>query len=907
LNERLGRFHRIFKEQTVQDNRFYPFEEIEHKWQSRWAERNLFKTANDGKRPKYYVLEMFPYPSGRLHMGHVRNYTIGDAMARFMRMKGFDVIYPMGFDAFGLPAENAAIKAAREQGIALDPAAFTQRCMDDMVAALKRMGYSYDWDRFLATCYPEYYKWNQLVFLRMFEKGIAYRKKAAVNWCPDCDTVLANEQVIDGKCWRHTETTVEIRQLTQWFFKITDYAEELLNELDNLTGWPEHVRTMQRNWIGRSDGCLVNFELADPRPGEDKNLPIFTTRPDTLYGVTFMVIAPEHPRAFEMAKGTPQESAVREFINRVAIQDRSVRTADDREKEGVWLGREAINPLTGDRIKLFTANFVLMEYGTGCIMAVPAHDQRDFEFAKKYNIPIKIVIRPESEKTISQQQKTYIEEWLRAGMPDDGSGMKGAFIEPGILHNSGLFTGIHSTEGIGKISQYVADKKIGNKTVQYKLRDWLISRQRYWGTPIPIIYCEKCDAVGEREENLPVVLPTDVSFDAKGNPLRTSKTFIDTRCPKCGAPAKRETDTMDTFVDSSWYFLRYCDPKNTEQPFSPEAEQKWMPVDQYIGGVEHAIMHLLYARFYTKVLRDLGFVKCGEPFKNLFTQGMVCKEAPFCPQCNTAIPVNNLTDGKCSRHCCNVEMRSVKMSKSLGNTVDPSALINKLGADSLRLFILFASPAEKELEWSDQGVEGASRFLNRIWRYIMANKEALREGKRLCAQSPFNPNENEAAKKLHRMTHIAIGRVTSDISQRFHFNTAIAACMEFLNGITSFEIKEDEITKKAAFEAVKTLLLLLAPMAPHLMEELMEELGCEDSIATQPWPEFDAQAAAFDEVDIVVQVCGKIKAHLMIPAEADETFVRERALADTRVQQALGGKPIRKAIYVPKKLFNIVV
>ena len=889
------------------DELFYPFGEIEPKWQAFWEEKNLFRTTPEDPRPKYYVLEMFPYPSGKIHMGHVRNYSIGDGIARFMRMKGHQVLYPMGFDAFGLPAENAAIKAAREEGKPLDPAEFTQNCIEGMIRSLKRMGYSYDWDRFLATCYPDYFKWNQLIFLRMFERGLAYRREAAVNWCPDCNSVLANEQVIDGKCWRHTETTVELRQLTQWFFKITDYAEELLRELDNLDGWPEHVRIMQKNWIGRSEGCMVNFKLADPREGEEENLPIFTTRPDTLYGVTFMVLAPEHPLTLALSKGTPEENAVREFVNRVAIQDRNVRTAEDREKEGVFLGREAVNPLTGERIKLYTANFVLMEYGTGCIMAVPAHDQRDFEFAKKYNIPIKVVIRPDGEKAIPPDQKALVEEWLAEGCPDDGTGMKGAYVEPGIQVNSGPFDGIPSTEGIKKIAEFVREQGYGDLSVQYKLRDWLISRQRYWGTPIPVVYCEKCGAVGVPEDELPVLLPRDVDFAAGGNPINTSKTFRETVCPKCGGPARRETDTMDTFVDSSWYFQRYCDPKNDREPFSRDADEKWMPVDQYIGGVEHAILHLLYARFFTKILRDLGFTKHGEPFRNLFTQGMVCSEAPFCPQCNAAIPVDAPVDGKCPRHGCPVEMRSVKMSKSLGNTVDPAILIDKYGSDALRLFILFASPAEKELEWSDKGVEGASRFLNRLWRYVNGHIEILKQGKALCDASPFDPGDHTPSRDLNRRVHITIGRMTTDISEKFHFNTAIAASMELLNAISYFEITEQEITKKAAFRAVRTLLLLLSPMAPHLMEEIWNRLGYTESITLQSWPEYDKEAAAFEEVTVVIQVNGKVRSRMQVPAEADEETLKEKALSNDRIRKYTEGKTIHKLICVPKKLVNIVV
>ncbi len=891
----------------MNERNFYPFEEIEKKWQRLWEEKGLFQTRDDDARPKYYLLEMFPYPSGKLHMGHVRNYSIGDAVARFMRMRGHNVLYPMGFDAFGLPAENAANKAAREQGKPINPAAFTQNCIEDMIASLKRMGYSYDWGRFISTCYPDYYKWNQLIFLKMLERGLAYRKQAAVNWCPDCNSVLANEQVIDGKCWRHTDTKVEIRQLTQWFFKITAYAEELLSELDNLTGWPEHVRIMQRNWIGKSEGCMVNFELVNPRSDEDKNIPIFTTRPDTLYGVTFMVFAPEHPRTLELAAGTSREAKVREFVNRVCVQDRSVRTAEDREKKGVWLGREAINPLTGEHVKLFTANFVLMEYGTGCIMAVPAHDQRDFEFAKKYDIPVKVVIRPAPNQAISPEQKALVKEWLAMGCPDDGAGMQGAYVEPGIQVNSGQFTGISSTEGIRKIADFVEEEGLGKWSIQYRLSDWLISRQRYWGTPIPIVYCDKCGAVGVPESELPVLLPTDVNFAAGGNPINTSGTYINTTCPRCGGPARCETDTMDTFVDSSWYFFRYCDPKNSGLPFSPETDARWMPVDQYIGGVEHAILHLLYARFFTKVLRDIGYTKRGEPFKNLFTQGMVCKEAPYCPQCRAAMPVDAPIDGNCPRHGCPVQMRSVKMSKSLGNTVDPAALIEKLGADALRLFILFASPAEKELEWSDKGVEGCSRFLNRLWRYVIANEAVLKEGKRLCEISALGQADDEAARNLNRLTHITIRRITNDITERFHFNTAIAAAMEFLNGISAYRISDTDVSKKAAFTAVRMLLLLLSPFAPHLMEELWSRLGYTQSISLETWPKYDAKAAAFEEITIVVQVNGKVRARLTVPADADEEYIKEKAFAESRVQKHITGKPLRKVIYVPKKLLNLVV
>ncbi|MBN1901354.1 leucine--tRNA ligase, partial [Candidatus Sumerlaeota bacterium] len=571
------------------------------------------------------------------------------------------------------------------------------------------------------------------------------------------------------------------------------------------------------------------------------------------------------------------------------------------------LGREAINPLTGERVKLFTANFVLMEYGTGCIMAVPAHDQRDFEFAKKYDIPIKVVIKPENKLCMSLNQRLLVEEWVDKDCPDDGAGMKGAYVEPGVQVNSGPFNGIHSTNAIKDIAAYVAENKWGETSIQYKLRDWLISRQRYWGTPIPIIYCDKCGAVPVPETDLPVLLPKDVDFAAGGNPINASPSFVKTKCPKCGGEARRETDTMDTFVDSSWYFQRYCDPHNKNLPFSREEDENWMPVDQYIGGVEHAILHLLYARFFTKALRDLGFTENSEPFLNLFTQGMVCKETPFCPQCNAALPVDSLVDGKCPRHKCAVEMRSVKMSKSLGNTVDPATLIERLGADALRLFILFASPAEKELEWSDQGVDGASRFLNRIWRFVETNLEILREGKKLCDASPFDPGDDPQAKALNRQAHISIKRMTSDISERFHFNTAIAAAMELLNAITTFPVTHDDLAKKALFTAVKNLILLLSPMAPHLMEELWSRIGFTESLALQSWPEYDEKSAAFEEITIVVQICGKVRSRLTVPAEATEEFVKQLAMSDPNIMRHIEGKPVKKAIYVPQKLLNLVV
>jgi leucyl-tRNA synthetase len=862
---------------------YYPHAESDLKWQAFW-EKEAFhapKTETDGA-DNYYVLEMFPYPSGKLHMGHIRNYTIGDTMARHFRMLGKNVLYPMGFDAFGLPAENAAIKAAREEKRDLNPAEFTEKCIADMIVALKRMGYSYDWNRFVATCRPQYYRWNQWIFNRMLEKGLVYRKSAAVNWCHECQTVLANEQVHDGMCWRHTETPVELRQLEQWFFKITDYAEELLTDLKTLDGWPEHVRIMQENWIGRSEGCLVHFPLAD----NGENLTIFTTRPDTLYGVTFMSLAPEHPLVPQLVQGTEYEKPVMEFVSRVATQDRFMRTADDQEKEGAFTGKYAINPLTGDRVPIYVANFVLMEYGTGAIMAVPAHDQRDFEFAAKYGIPLKTVIRPsEAVYAISPEQKEKVAAWLEAGCPANGEGMCAAFVEPGVQMNSGSFDGLPSRDGIQKIAAFVEEQNFGKRTIQYKLRDWLLSRQRYWGTPIPVLYCETCGMVPVPDDQLPVELPKNVDFSKQGNPLLTATDWLHAPCPKCGRMARRETDTMDTFVDSSWYFLRYIDSHNTTQPFDRTRADQWLPVDQYIGGVEHACMHLLYARFFTKVLRDLGLVSASEPFKRLFTQGMVCKEHTF-------------KDGT---------TRSVKMSKSLGNTVDPAATIERYGADALRLFILFAAPADKQLDWSDEGLEGMSRFLNRIWRYVNTNLDALKQGAAQLGGLGFDPATGTPADKdLDRKTHDTIRRVTLDLGQRFHFNTAISAIMELFNALSAYELRNDDASRACAASATLALTRLLAPMAPHLCEEIWNRLDRNGSVFRAPWPEHDPNRLVLDEILVVVQINGKVRAKLTVPVEASEEEVRAIALKDANVVRHTAGQTIRKMIYVKGKVLNIV-
>ncbi|HNY28452.1 MAG TPA: leucine--tRNA ligase [Candidatus Sumerlaeota bacterium] len=862
---------------------YYPHAESDLKWQAFWEKEAFHAPRTDTNgADNYYVLEMFPYPSGKLHMGHIRNYTIGDTMARHFRMLGKNVLYPMGFDAFGLPAENAAIKAAREEKRDLNPAEFTEKCIADMIVALKRMGYSYDWDRFVATCRPQYYRWNQWIFNRMLEKGLVYRKSAAVNWCHECQTVLANEQVHDGMCWRHTETPVELRQLEQWFFKITDYAEELLTDLKTLDGWPEHVRIMQENWIGRSEGCLVNFPLADT--GE--NLTIFTTRPDTLYGVTFMSLAPEHPLVPQLVRGTEYEKPVMEFVSRVATQDRFMRTADDQEKEGAFTGKYAINPLTGDRVPIYVANFVLMEYGTGAIMAVPAHDQRDFEFAARYGIPLKTVIRPsEAVYAISPEQKQKVAAWLEAGCPANGEGMRAAFVEPGVQMNSGSFDGLPSRDGIQKIAAFVEEQNFGKRTIQYKLRDWLLSRQRYWGTPIPVVYCETCGVVPVPDDQLPVELPKNVDFSKQGNPLLTAGEWLQTPCPKCGRMARRETDTMDTFVDSSWYFLRYIDPHNTTQPFDRARADQWLPVDQYIGGVEHACMHLLYARFFTKVLRDLGLVSASEPFKRLFTQGMVCKDHTF-------------KDGT---------TRSVKMSKSLGNTVDPAATIERYGADALRLFILFAAPADKQLDWSDEGLEGMSRFLNRIWRYINTNLDALKLGAAQLGGLGFDPATGTPADKdLDRKVHDTIRRVTLDLGQRFHFNTAISAIMELFNTLSGYPLRDDDASRACATSATLALTRLLAPMAPHLCEEIWNRLERNGSVFRASWPEHDPNRLVLDEILVVVQINGKVRAKLTVPAEASEEEVRAIALQDTNVVRHTAGQTLRKMIYVKGKVLNIV-
>ena len=761
---------------------------IAGKWQEKWEKGNIFKVNEDSKKKKFYCLEMFSYPSGKLHMGHVRNYSIGDALARFKRMKGFNVLYPIGFDALGLPAENAAIKNNSH------PKKWAEKCMGDMAAQLKQMGFSYDWDRITKTCSPDYYKWNQHIFLKFLEKGIAYKKKAPVNWCNECSTVLANEQVIDGKCWRHSNKEVEIKDLEQWFYKITDYAEELLNGLDKLEHWPKKVKIMQENWIGKSYGTRVNFKIKET--GEE--MPIFTTRPDTLFGVTFMVFAPEHPKVLELVKGTEHEKKAKEFVNKVVLENKFSRTDEDKEKEGMFIGKHAINPLTGEEIPIYIANFVLLDYGTGFIMAVPAHDQRDFEFAKKYDIPLKAVIQPKGKKLIEKE-------------------MKGAFVDEGILVNSGKFNGLNNKEAIEKISEFVEEKRYGKRTVQYKLRDWLISRQRYWGTPIPIIYCDKCGVVEVPEKDLPVLLPEDVKFEnIKGNPLASSEKFVNVKCPRCNGDAKRETDTMDTFVDSSWYFFRYCSPKEDKLPFNKKAVKYWMPVDQYIGGIEHAILHLLYARFYTKALRDIGLHNFDEPFSRLLCQGMVIKDG-------------------------------AKMSKSIGNVVDPEAIIEKYSADTARLFMLFTSLPEKELEWSDKGVEGSFKFLQRVYNLV---DETIKD---ISLKEIDELKLNEKDRFILSKMNIAIKNVTENI-ESFRYSIAIGNIMEFTNEISRYKEKNKEVFGAC----VKNLILLMNPFTPHVSEELWSLIKCEEFASLQKWPEYD-ESRIDKEAEFITESLNKIK------------------------------------------------
>lgn len=819
----------------------YNFKEIEKKWQKRWDEENIYKVTEDKSREKYYVLEMFPYPSGKLHMGHVRNYSIGDVVARFKTMKGFNVLHPMGYDAFGLPAENAAIKNN------VEPAKWTYENMAEMTEQLKQLGLSYDWDREVATCKPDYYKWMQWIFIQFYKKGLAYKKESPVNWCPSCATVLANEQIVDGECER-CKTAVTKKSLSQWYFKITDYADRLLDGLDDLEGWPNKVKIMQKNWIGRSYGAEVVFKI----DGFDCNLEVFTTRPDTLFGVTYMVLAPEHPYVLDLVGGSDREREVKAYIEEVKKKNEIERSSTTGEKTGVFLGRYAINPVNEKKIPIFISDYVLMNYGTGAIMAVPAHDERDFAFAKKFNLEILPVISPDGKKI-------------------SGSDLKEAIIEDGIMLNSGKYDGRKNREVSDEIVAELQKHDIGEKKVNYRLRDWLISRQRYWGTPIPMIYCDNCGWIPEEESKLPVLLPTDVEFTGKGeSPIATSKTFKDVSCPKCGKKAEREVDTMDTFLDSSWYYLRYCDARNTERIFDKEKVDYWMNVDQYIGGVEHAILHLMYARFFQMALTDLGYTKSQEPFKNLLTQGMVVK------------------DGK-------------KMSKSIGNIVAPSEIIESYGADTARLFILFAAPPERELDWSDEGVEGSYRFINRVYKLVYENIARYPD----VLPVDFT-NDNKADKELLFVLNSTVKKVGIDIGERFNFNTGISAIMELVNFM--YKYKEGKDFNPELFkQAIHKLVLILAPFTPHVCEEMWSGLGNETSVHLEAWPIVDEKVLVRDVVEIVVQINGKVKFKVDVENGLSKEELEKSLFEKEEVKNLIQGKDVIKVIAVPNKLLNIVV
>jgi len=831
------------------DNK-YDFRAIEAKWQELWRKEASYKVTEDDPREKYYVLEMFPYPSGRIHMGHVRNYSIGDVIARYKRLRGFNVLHPMGWDAFGLPAENAAQKNNTH------PARWTYDNIDYMRNQLRQLGLSYDWDREIATCNPAYYRWEQLIFLQMYERGLVYQKNTTVNWCNSCQTVLANEQVIDGTCWRCDEL-VTPRQMNGWFFKITDYAEELLRDLDKLSGWPEKVVTMQRNWIGKSQGLTCDFSVE----GSEERLSIFTTRPDTIFGVTFMSIAPEHPLVEILIEGSDRKEEIQAFIAAIIQEKQQQKPDDEQEKKGIFTGRYCINPFNGDKVPIYVANFVLMGYGTGAVMAVPAHDQRDFEFARKYNLAVKPVVIPE-------------------GLSLTGAEMETAQTEPGLLADSGTFTGMISTAAKQAIIDHATENGFGAAHTTYRLRDWGISRQRYWRAPIPMIHCDTCGVQPVPLDQLPVVLPEDSDADKTAAinscaPLAQRESFVNTTCPSCGGKARRETDTMDTFVESSWYFARYTCPRHTEAPIDRTKAAHWLAVDQYIGGVEHAILHLLYSRFFTKVLRDLGYLDIDEPFTNLLTQGMVIK------------------DGS-------------KMSKSKGNVVDPNDLINEYGADTVRLFSLFAAPPEKDLEWNAKGVEGAFRFLGRIHRFVMGHKELL------AASDDKIEIRCAADQALHRKTHQTIQRVTSNIENNFHFNTAISGVMELFNTLNTLAPMDgsgerEALTPALIHEAVRTILLLLSPMVPHFCAELWQQIGQPRSIDQAQWPELDVEAAKEDELTIIIQVNGKVRSRLLVPADMDDETIKEMAMTDRNVQKIINGGPVKKIIVVQKKLVNIVL
>ncbi|HHW95240.1 MAG TPA: leucine--tRNA ligase [Mogibacterium sp.] len=828
----------------------YDFKSIEKKWQDIWKDEEAFKTEEDYSKEKFYVLEMYPYPSGNLHMGHVRNYSIGDVISRFKKMSGFNVLHPMGWDSFGLPAENAAIKHGAH------PVEWTNNNINEMKKQLDSLGISYDWEREVSACDPDYYKWTQWIFIQFFKNGLAYKKDNPVNWCPDCQTVLANEQVVEGCCER-CDTPVIKKYLSQWYLKITDYADQLLDNLDRLDGWPEKVKAMQKNWIGKSEGVDVKF----PIDGEDKDLIVYTTRPDTLFGVTYMVLAPEHPYVTEFTKGTKYESAVNAYIEECSHKSELERTSLTKDKTGEFIGKYAVNPVNGDKIPIYISDYVMLDYGTGAIMAVPAHDQRDFEFAKEFDLEILPVVAVEGV---------------------DVDHLTEAASAEGIMINSGKYTGMNNKDAIIAISDDLEAKGFAHKTINYKLRDWLISRQRYWGTPIPMVYCEDCGWVPEKDENLPVLLPTDVQFTGKGtSPLATSKSFRNCPCPKCGKPAEREIDTMDTFLDSSWYFLRYTDAKNDNSAFDTKKVNYWMNVDQYIGGVEHAILHLMYSRFFQMFLNDINLCDYDEPFRNLLTQGMVTK--------GYYDSKNNYT--------------VAKMSKSLGNVVSPAEIQNKYGADTARLFILFTAPPEKELEWSDAGVEGSYRFLNRVYRLVMEYIKNIRGEKRNLDKIEI---VNSADRHLNYMINATIKKVTEDAGGRFNFNTAVASIMELVNEMYRY-MQNEEINTPLFNKAIEILLTVLNPFTPHITEELWQMLGHKDRLYASKWPEYDTKALIKDEVEVIIQINGKLKDKITLPNNTEKEVAEKAAKELKKIQAALSDKEIIKTIFVPNRIINFVV
>ncbi len=858
---------------------------VEPKWQAYWKENNSFKVKEDTSKEKYYLLEMFPYPSGKIHIGHVRNYTIGDVVVRYKSMKGFNVIHPMGWDAFGMPAENAAIDNNTH------PASWTYENISYMREQLKKMGFSYDWDREIATCHPGYYKWEQWLFIKMLEKKMAYRKESYVNWCEKCQTVLANEQVEQDKCWRCSKN-VQQKKLWQWFFKITDFAQDLLVHCDKLPGWPDKVTVMQKNWIGRSVGSELKF----PIHGRDEDIIVFTTRPDTVFGATFMCLAPEHPLVETLSSGSEYEEEVKGFVEKISNQDRSAEGLEKYEKEGVFTGVYCINPATGKKIPVYTANFVLMEYGTGAIMSVPSGDQRDFDFARKYDLEIIPVVQPEGEEL-------------------DGRTMKEAYTGEGIIINSGEFNGLNSKDAIDIITDWLEKKGKGRKTVSFRLRDWGISRQRYWGTPIPVIHCPDCGVVPVSESELPIKLPENVKLpEMGGSPLPQLEYFKKADCPACGREdAKRDTDTMDTFVESSWYYLRYCSPRYDEGMFDADAVKYWAPVDQYIGGVEHAVLHLLYSRYFMRVLNTLGMIDFKEPFTRLLTQGMVCKETMSCPEHGYLFPEQAVKNDNGSYRCiaCSSDVevgRVIKMSKSKKNVVDPNELLEKYGADVTRLFCLFAAPPERDLEWNEDGVEGSNRFINRVWRLVI--EFISKNGGYQPYRGPAGDLASAQAKELYIKANQTIKKVTDDIEQSFHFNTAISAVMELVNSLYAVDMDSaDDEQKKVVLFCIENIILLLSPITPHFSEELFQRMGNRGSVLEQPWPEYRKDSLTADEILVVVQVNGKLRSKFKIDAESDEDLIKERALSDEKIKKYSENKVLKKVIVIRKKqtLVNIVI